>query len=282
MYLDGVFDRIKERLKITRDDYSGWDLAQEVSSPGFGLQVRDMRELARHIAARSVLERAGRLVGPIRRARKEKIEPMREPFRGELDAEETLENSLGSDFLHMEDWRVSIREEVRHQIVLMMDTSLSMAGRNLALAATAAAVLSLKMRSEDLSVVCFENNAAVISHLGEHVTPQELVTRILSQPASGFTNLEAALKTGRRELNRADCPQRTGLLITDGVSTCGGDPLPHAALFPRLFVLLTEDYRMDEELCRRMAKSARGDVLSVRGFDQLPARMLDLTRRILR
>ena len=57
----------------------------------------------------------------------------------------------------------------------MMDASLSMAGENLAIAAVAAAVLALKMRSEDLSVVVFENVARAISHLEERDDPEQIV-----------------------------------------------------------------------------------------------------------
>ena len=72
-----------------------------------------------------------------------------------------------------------------------------------------------------------------------------------------------------------------GLLITDGVFTAGGDPLAEAARFPRLYVLLTEDYVMDAELCARMARVGHGGVVRVSGYDDLPARMLEVVTQIL-
>ena len=69
-------------------------------------------------------------------------EPLVEPFRGELDEEETLENIMGKEFPEPDDWVTARREERRTEVVLMMDTSLSMSGKNLALAAVAAAVLA--------------------------------------------------------------------------------------------------------------------------------------------
>ncbi len=53
----------------------------------------------------------------------------------------------------------------------MMDTSLSMSGKNLALAAVAAAVLAFSVKSEDLAVVAFESSAKALTHLGEE-TPR--------------------------------------------------------------------------------------------------------------
>ena len=72
------------------------------------------------------------------------------------------------------------------------------------------------------------------------------------------------------------------LLITDGVVTSGGDPRPLAHRFPHLVVLLTEDYKMNPGLCRELADAGRGDVFPVRAFSDLPARLLDVTNRILR
>ena len=57
-------------------------------------------------------------------------------------------------------------------------------------------------------------------------------------------------------------------------------PLAHR--FPRLFVLLTEDYKMNPELCRRLADAGHGDVFPVRAFRDLPARLLDVANRVLR
>ena len=54
------------------------------------------------------------------------------------------------------------------------------------------------------------------------------------------------------------------------------------ATFPRLFVLLTEDYKMNEWLCRRLANMGRGDLFRVRSLAELPQRMVDIADRLLR
>jgi uncharacterized protein with von Willebrand factor type A (vWA) domain len=206
---------------------------------------------------------------------------MIEPFRGELDEETTMENLLGKEFPDPEDWISARRETRRTQVALMMDTSLSMSGKNLALAAVAAAVLVFSIKSEDLAVVAFESTARALTHLGQRDTASRMVEELLTQPARGFTNIEDGLAVGRRELAKGDNPRRVGLLITDGVFTAGNDPMVEAALFPRLFVLLTEDFVMDEELCARMARVGRGGVVRVSGYEDLPAKMLQVVTRIL-
>jgi Mg-chelatase subunit ChlD len=277
-----VLGLLAEALRIPEDALTGWTVAESLSATSSELTDRGLRELARRIAARTVLRMAHELVGPIQPARKVVREPLGDPFRGELDEEITIENMLGKEFPDPEDWVSARREERRTQAVLMMDTSLSMSGKNLALAAVAAAVLAFSVKSEDLSVVAFESTAKALTHLGDRDSSAHVVEQLLSQPARGFTNIEDGLAVGRRELARGDNPRRVGLLITDGVSTAGGDPLPEAGRFPRLFVLLTEDYVMDEELCGRMARAARGSVVRVTGYPDLPRTMLRVVTRLLR
>ncbi len=97
----------------------------------------------------------------------------------------------------------------------MVDTSLSMSGENMAVAAVAAAVLALKLHPEDLSVVVFEDKATAATHLDVPDPPEEVVRRMLDQPVRGYTNIEAALALGAAELERgrnpaaAACPSPT-------------------------------------------------------------------------
>jgi Mg-chelatase subunit ChlD len=270
------------RYGVPEDELDGWTVAESLSDTSLELRDRDLRAFARRVAARAVLRRAFELVGPLSTARRAVREELAESWRGELDEEETLERVLGKEFPEPGDWVGLRRENRRVQVALMMDTSLSMSGRNLALAAVAAAVLAFKVRSEDLAVIAFESAAKVLSRLGEHDRTARIVEGILAQPARGFTNIEEALAVGRAELERGDNPRRVGLLISDGVYTAGGDPTAEAARFPRLNVLVTEDYTMDLELARRMARLGRGTVFTVKGYDDLPRRMLEVANRLLR
>jgi len=271
-----------ERLRLPADKIDGWQIAQRLTKPGCELGMPGMREYAERLAVRSVLERAAALVGPLRGATHTLVEPMREPHQGELELDETLENLLGKEFPERQDWQVEHREERRTQIVLMLDTSLSMAGANMALAAVAAAVLALKMRPEDLSVVVFENTAEAVSHLEDADPPEHVVKEMLRQPCRGYTDIEGGLLMGLRELQRGRNPRKYGLLITDGVYTRGGDPTQVAARFQHLFVLLTEDYKMNEMLCRQMASVGKGQLYRVRSLRELPRRMVDVADRLLR
>ena len=278
----GALEYFSERLRLPPEEIDGWQIAQRLTKPGCDLAMGGMREYAERLAVRSVLERAAALVGPLRGATHQIVEPMREPHQGELELDETLENLLGKEFPERQDWLVEHREERRTQIVLMLDTSLSMAGTNIALAAVAAAVLALKMKPEDLSVVVFESTAEAVSHLEDADPPEHVVTEMLRQPCRGYTNIEDGLRTGLTEIGRGRNPRKYGLLITDGVYTRGGDPTALAARFPHLFVLLTEDYKMNQLLCKRMADVGRGELFRVRSLRELPRQMVDVADRLLR
>ena len=273
---------LAERYNVSAADLDGWTIAVNLTRNGCRIGNPALRFYAEKLAARSVLARAASLVGPLRGATQTVRETLREPFAGELDVETTLENLLGKPFPEPGDWVVQHREERRHQVVLMVDTSLSMSGENMAIAAVAAAVLALKLKPEDLSVVVFEDRAEAVTHLEVADPADEVVRRMLDQPVRGYTNIAAALELGAAELERGRNPRRSGLLITDGVVTAGGDPLPLAHRFPHLFVLLTEDYKMNPELCRQLADAGHGDVFPVRTFRDLPARLLDVANRVLR
>jgi Mg-chelatase subunit ChlD len=242
----------------------------------------DLKAYARKLAVRAVLQRAFQLVGPIRPAKRQVAEVLSEPFRGELDTERTLENMIGKEYPDPEDWIALRREQKRVQIALMMDTSLSMSGKKLALAAVAAAVLSLKVPSKDFALIAFEGTAHTLSHLNSQESPEMIVDKIFKHSARGYTNIEAALRAGREELEKGGVNRKVGVLITDGVYTAGANPIEEASLFPRLFVFLTEYHKVNSELCDRMARLGGGRSIPVKGYEDLPQKMLEMANQILR
>jgi MoxR-like ATPase len=286
-----------ERLRAAPAELDGWRLASELSAGALNHAGARVRLHAQRLAAAAVLRRAARLVGPMRGASRSVREPLLEPWNGELDLEATVENLLGKPYAEPGDLIVQRRVERRHQVVLMVDTSLSMAGEKMALAAVAAAVLALKLRPGDLAVVLFADGARVALRFGEEVEPAELVRRMLSVPCGGGTDIAAALRLGHAELQRGRDPGRCGLLVSDGVCTCGADPLPAAARFGRLHVLVVEERAAASADPHRpattwisprlavgeaVARAAAGGVVRVDGFAALPRRMLEVADKVLR
>ncbi len=287
---------LAQHLRAAPEDLDGWQLAGDLSAGALDYAGERAYLCAQQLASGAVLQRAARLVGPLKAATRTAREPMLEPWGGEMDVEATLENLLGKPHPEPGDLIVQRRVDRRHQVVLMVDTSLSMAGEKMALAAVAAAVLALKLRPGDLAVVLFADDARVISRFGEEVAPAELVWRMLAFRCGGGTDIAAALRAGHAELQRGRDPGRSGLLVTDGVHTSGADPLPAAARFGPLHVLLMEEQpaALDPgapvttwiaprlHVGEAIARAADGGLVRVDGFPALPRRMLEVADRVLR
>ena len=141
-------------MRAAPEDLDGWELAGDLSAGALSYAGERAYLCAQQLAAAAVLQRAARLVGPVKAATRTVREPMLEPWGGELDVEATVENLLGKPHPEPGDLIVQRRVDRRHQVVLMIDTSLSMAGEKMALAAVAAAVLALKLRPGDLAWCC--------------------------------------------------------------------------------------------------------------------------------
>ena len=260
----------------------GWSVAEQYHEAQHNIPSPELREKAAAIAARAILLRASRVLGASHKAAKTRLEPYLSPGRGELALEETLENAAGKPAPEAHDLVVQIRERKRVSAVLMVDTSLSMTGKNIALAGVAAAVLAGKLEPEDYALVLFESSASVPKAMNQRLRLTEVVTKILEVPALGYTNIEDALARGLKELARGRHKERFGIIITDGRYTIGGDPLPLAAKYPRLFVLATEDYKMDRDLCRAMAEAGRGRSYPVDDYAELPWALSGLLNEVLR
>jgi MoxR-like ATPase/Mg-chelatase subunit ChlD len=286
---------LAEQLRAAPEDLDGWRLAGDLSAGALSYAGERAVLCAQQLAAAAVLQRAARLVGPVKAATRTVREPLLEPWGGELDVEATVENLLGKPHPEPGDLIVQRRVDRRHQVVLMLDTSLSMAGEKMALGAVATAVLALKLRAGDLAVVLFADGARTVLRFGEEVEPAELVRRMLAVPCGGGTDIAAALRLGHAELQRGRDPGRCGLLVSDGVYTSGADPLPAAARFGALHVLLMEererrapDVPVTTWISPRLAvgeaiaRAAGGGVVRVDGFAALPRRMLEVADRVLR
>ncbi len=287
---------LAQQLRAAPEDLDGWRLAGDLSAGALRHAGERACLCAQQLAAGAVLRRAGRLVGPLKAATRTVREPLLEPWGGELDVEATVENLLGRPHPEPGDLIVQRRVDRRHQVVLMVDTSLSMAGEKMALAAVAATVLALKLRPGDLAVVLFADVARTVSRFGEEVAPAELVRRMLAVPCGGGTDIAAALVAGHAELQRGRDPGRSGLLVSDGVYTSGADPLPAAARFGPLHVLLMEEQAAARDpgapvttwIAPRLhageaiARAADGGLVRVDGFPALPRRMLEVADRVLR
>lgn len=200
------------------------------------------------------------------------------PEPGTLDLAATLEAPRP---WAAHDLVVSRSEPRDADLVAILDMSLSMTGEKVALTALAVAVL--KVRLEHVAVVQFDTEARTLVRVGESVSTRELIRRILTVPAQGYTHIEAGLEQGLVELSRSRRRDRAGLILTDGIANVGGDPVAVAARYPRLHVVqLGTRERQGARTCAAMADAGRGHHSTAIIHAQLPQVVRQLARECFR
>ncbi|MFP4379860.1 MAG: vWA domain-containing protein [Candidatus Sumerlaeia bacterium] len=238
-------------------------------------------ENLKHMAIEGILRRTLRTIRHYRR----KTRLVREPWSlnsggGDIALQETLENITQRPDFQAEDVIVQVRREKPLDLVLMIDTSLSMNGRKIALCAVGAAVLAFLLRADQYSIVAFGSTARVLKPLHKSLTPAQTIEVILEAPMLGYTNIDEALRKGKTELDKGRSAQKVGVILTDGKFTVGNDPQAAAALYRRLEVMMTVDHNMDRDCCYQLARAGKGKVTEVKRYRHLPDRMLSLIRAL--
>jgi Mg-chelatase subunit ChlD len=226
---------------------------------------------AREIAARLAVSRPRR----DRTARRGRGEVASVPYRGgsdDIDLDKTLEQLTEHPVPEDEDIVVRERVTTTRSVVLLVDLSGSMRGERVRTAAATVGALAAELTRDNVAVIAFWSDAAVLSHLGQHVPPERLVETMLRIPARGLTNVAFPLQAARRELARVPARDARVLLLSDCVHNAGPDPRPFAARLPRLDVLLDTTGEQDPELARDLARLGRGRLRQVHGYrDVAPA-----------
>jgi Mg-chelatase subunit ChlD len=212
---------------------------------------------ARQIAARLAVPRPRRDLS----ARRGVGELASVRYRGgadDVDLDRTLEQLVEHPVPDEDDIIVRERVRTRRSVVLLVDVSGSMRGERVRTAAATVGALAAELVRDDLAVIAFWSDAAVLAHLGQRVAAAQLLETMLRIPARGLTNLAFPLDVATYELARVPARDARVVLLTDGVHNAGPDPRPVAARLPRLDVLLDTSGEQDVELARDLARLGRG------------------------
>jgi magnesium chelatase subunit D len=200
---------------------------------------RELRAAARRLAGRVFIQ-LGR-TGPTKSRGTRRLGPGRSG-EGDLDLDRTLDRWSGrwpptSEELVTRSWTAH-----RKAVCLLVDSSGSMSGLAVALAAVAAAGVVLAgsgggARRLEPSVLAFGEDVAVLSPQGVHRPAEELVSDLVSLRGHGLTDLAAALREASGQLARAAADERIVVLLSDCLHTAGAEPATALAGIDRLHVL---------------------------------------------
>ena len=226
---------------------------------------------ARQIAARLAVPRPRRDIT----ARRGAGELASVRYRGgsdDIDLDRTVAQLIEHPLPEEDDIIVRERVRTRRSVLLLVDVSGSMRGERVRTAAATVGALAAELSRDDLAVVAFWSDAAVLSRLGQHVPPPVLLDTMLRIPAKGLTNIGWPLRVAARELARVPARDARAVLLSDCVHNAGPDPRPFAARLPRLDVLLDTSGEQDAELARELARLGHGRLRRIRGYaDVAPA-----------
>jgi magnesium chelatase subunit D len=160
------------------------------------------------------------------------------PDDGDLDLERTIGRMSGTwppaaDEIATRAWHARQRS-----VVLLVDSSGSMSGLALAMAAIAAAgvVLAADGRLEP-AVLAFSESVTVLQRRGVRRSPADVITELMAMRGHGRTDLAAGVRAAGAELAGA-AGDREVILLSDCLPTAGGDPAAALAGIDRLNVLM--------------------------------------------
>jgi Mg-chelatase subunit ChlD len=190
----------------------------------------------------------------------------------DIDLDATLDQLVEHPVPEDDDIIVRERVRTRRSVVLAVDVSGSMRGERVRTAAATVGALAGELGRDDLAVIAFWSDAAVLARLGQRVPAARLLDTLLRIPARGLTNICFPLQLARRQLAAVPARDARVLLLSDCVHNAGPDPRQAAAGLARLDVLLDASGEHDAELARDLARLGRGRLARTRGYrDVAPA-----------
>jgi Mg-chelatase subunit ChlD len=195
------------------------------------------------------------------------------PYRfasDDIDLDRTLEAL--TEHPVPEDTDIVVRERMRGRraVVLIVDASGSMRGEKVRVAAATVGALAGALVDDELAVVAFWKDAAIVTPLSHPETPSVVLERLLRIPAKGLTNVHFALAVALRELGHSRARRRRAILLSDAVHNAGPDPRLIAGRFERLDVLLQTDDEHDMQLGADLARIGHGETMMIRDHRQVP------------
>lgn len=235
------------------------------------------KEKIRTSAINAILIKARKAIGSISRPYDQTNVPWFPTKAGEFNLEESFEKDPLLHSLLVEE-----RKPRRAEVILCLDTSLSMSRYNLALLGVSVGALALQLPSEDLAIIKFESDAKVLKSLGEPQSPEQILKKFLETPAKGLTNMEAALKLAKKEDEKGKLKRRVVILMSDGRYTSGSRPEYLVPQLPKLHILQTGRLWSNNRFFKRMSRLSGGKFIQISNFEQLPHALYTLVHEVLR
>lgn len=200
---------------------------------------------------------------------------------GDLDLDRTLDRLSGSwppadGDLVTRSWRTH-----RRAVCLLVDTSGSMSGRAVAIAAVAAAAVVLAADGRlDPAILAFGAQRTELQPQGSRRVPEELVGELVQLRGHGMTDRAGALRAAAVQLARATADERLTVLVSDCLRTAGGAPASALAGIDRLHVLCPLPTPYSGLAAAELARSGGGISQPVRRLSEVAPALTRVLARL--
>ncbi|MFX1322652.1 MAG: VWA domain-containing protein [Promethearchaeota archaeon] len=242
------------------------------------------KKIFRRLARQSILKLSLKITSKGIRGQYKKTVPYYQIGMPEFNMDETIQHNplkiLNRSLSYRDIYGIE-RKRQKRKVALILDTSGSMYGRLLLNAALTTSVLAYNMEKEDFAIVLFNSTAMVMKKINQKKPISSIIDDILDSEAVGFTNIYIGLEKGLKELNKIkeNRKNRFGILISDGISNRGQDPIELAKKYPKLHVIgmpAENDADRGIETCRDLAQAGRGKFYAVKDYKEIPRALIEL------
>jgi magnesium chelatase subunit D len=240
-----------------------------------------LRASARQLAARIFIQ-----LGTVGRRSARGPRRIRSVLRGDgdVDLDRTVDRLGGTWPPPAEDLVTRSWQAHRRSVCLLVDSSGSMSGLSVAMAAVATAGVLLAADGRlDTGALAFSGTVTVLQRPGTRQQPEQIVGRLLGLRGHGLTDIAAALRSAAELLAAGTSApaERRVILMSDCLSTAGRDPAAALDGIDRLDVLCpapaeTEPDPASIAAAERLARLGGGISQPVRTLAEIPAALTRL------
>jgi Mg-chelatase subunit ChlD len=203
---------------------------------------------------------------------------------GDVDLDRTLDRLGGTWPPPAEDLVTRSWQAHRRSVCLLVDSSGSMSGLSVAMAAVATAGVLLAADGRlDTGALAFSGAVTVLQPPGTRQPPEQIVGRLLGLRGHGMTDIAAALRRAAELLSApgSSAAERRVILMSDCLCTAGPDPATAMTRIDRLDVLCpvpagTEPDPASIAAAERLARLGGGISRPVRTLAEIPAALTRL------
>jgi Mg-chelatase subunit ChlD len=278
---EAFIDDGEEEEDTDRKDY---DLPDEKDSEAIEMVGSLLLELKEELrkkvidwATKLIIQETSELLSARRKLPVYKSEKPRDDQFLDVDLDGTIETLIEDPKNKSEALRVFNRAESGHSALLIIDSSFSMSGNKLVMAAAAAATLTHVFDTKDIAIVHFGTRGKILKHFDAALSPEVLVEQIFSLIPKGFTNIYQGLKVGIEELGDRKQANYTAILLSDCALNHGKNPSINAWQLRGLQVVtIPPQEGVNHFIADLLVKETRGTIHNAKKVKDIPRILRDV------